>query len=144
MRENVPQVQCAKCKRVYSHANRLRALHTASLSPPSLSLEAENVYADCSRTAYGACGDRWRIESSRSMVGGFLYAYCSLCSFRRKLRGLVDDCAYEHPKGYLYHYYESSQCAYVSINEVACYRTREDTNGVARSAHPISVLEFFH
>lgn len=84
-----------------------------SLSP-SLSLEAENVYADCSHTAYGACGDRWRIESSRSMVGGFLYAYCSLCSFRRKLRGLVDDCAYEHPKGYLYHYYESSQCAYVS------------------------------
>ena len=35
------------------------------------------------------------------------------------------------------HYYESSKCAHVSINEVACERT----TGERRSAHPISVLE---
>lgn len=29
-----------------------------------------------------------------------------------------------------YHYYESPECAHVSIKEVACHRTREDTGGV--------------
>ena len=47
------------------------------------------------------------------------------------------------------HYDESSECAHVSINEEACYRTERTLMGCTDppiieggSVHPISVLEF--